>query len=599
VCTVTEGTAFGRYQLLELLGRGSMGEVYRAFDPSMNRMVALKLLPPHLAQDATFQTRFRREALAAASLTEPHVVPIHGSGEIDGRLYLDMRLIEGRELLAVIAQGPLPTERTVAVIDQIASALSAAHQIGLLHRDVKPSNIMLTAHDFAYLIDFGVARAAHDSDLTADGSAIGTFDYMAPERFDGMPATASSDLYALTCVLFQCLTGRLPFPSTSMEGLVGGHLFTPPPRPSAFGVAPAFDSVVATGMAKDPRHRFANATQFADAVRNASKSTDHRTINAEDIAATGSGASRWPPPAPAPQALSPKPPPPYVPVPTERRPRPPAPALPAPAPPTPPQPPAFPGIAVPPQRGKISALNELKWTDKRVLIPVSLIITAVLVGTAVVAATASDDDAGSAATPLISAAALDHSLLSIDQLNSTIVTTSGFTSTVDLENLQDHASITDKDACLSTTSVGEQTVYAKSGWAAARVQSAQDTDAIRIDQSAVLFDTAEQAQRFFDETRGVWTYCANTQVTITQPQGVDPALGLPGPTKWMIGPLTEETSSQITQWSTRLNDKQGRACPHAMAIDANLVLEASICRSGPADGQVERIIDAIRAKATS
>jgi serine/threonine protein kinase len=154
-----EGTPFGRYRLVELLGRGGMGEVWRAYDTAIDRVVALKMLPANFADDEVYQERFRREAHAAAGLNEPHVIPIYDFGEIEGRLYVTMRLIEDRDLQSMLAEGPLEPARAVGIIDQIASALHAAHRIGLVHRDVKPSNILIAEDDFAYLIDFGIARA--------------------------------------------------------------------------------------------------------------------------------------------------------------------------------------------------------------------------------------------------------------------------------------------------------------------------------------------------------------------------------------------------------------------------------------------------------
>ena len=171
---------FGRYRLIELLGRGGMGEVWRAYDTATNnRTVAIKLLPAELAVDATFAARFRREAHAAAGLNNPHIIPIHDYGEIDGRLFVDMRLIEGRDLEEVLAHGPLKPGRAVRIIEGIAVALHAAHKVGLVHRDVKPSNILLDEDDFAYLIDFGLARGADQSKLTKTGGVIGTWAYIA------------------------------------------------------------------------------------------------------------------------------------------------------------------------------------------------------------------------------------------------------------------------------------------------------------------------------------------------------------------------------------------------------------------------------------
>jgi serine/threonine-protein kinase len=190
-----EGIPFGRYVLLELLGRGGMGEVWRAHDPTIDRVIALKVLPPNFAGDKVYEERFRREARAAAGLDEPHVVPIFDFGDVEGRLYVTMRLIQGQDLQALLEAGPLPPERAVMIIEQIASALHAAHRIGLVHRDVKPSNIRVAENDFAYLIDFGIARAAGETGLTSTGAAIGTWAYMAPERFSTGAADPRSDIY--------------------------------------------------------------------------------------------------------------------------------------------------------------------------------------------------------------------------------------------------------------------------------------------------------------------------------------------------------------------------------------------------------------------
>ena len=180
-----KGKSFGNYRLIELLGRGGMGEVWRAHDTVIDRIVAIKILPPEISRDAVFQQRFRREAHAAARLNSPHVVPIHTHGEIGGRLFVDMRLIDGTNLQSMLDAGPLPPARAVRYIEHIARALQAAHKAGLLHRDVKPSNVLVDDDDYAYLIDFGIARAAGEQALTTAGDVIGTFFYMAPERFAG------------------------------------------------------------------------------------------------------------------------------------------------------------------------------------------------------------------------------------------------------------------------------------------------------------------------------------------------------------------------------------------------------------------------------
>jgi len=286
--------SFGHYQIVELLGRGGMGRVYRAYDASTDRVVALKVLPPHLAQDDQFQERFRREARIAASLNDPHVVPIHGYGEIDGQLYVDMRLIEGRDLVDYITEngGRLSPERAVAVVEQVAAALDTAHGVGLIHRDIKPKNILVTqARDFVYLIDFGIARAATDTSLTNTGHTMGTVAYMAPERFRGT-TDHRADVYSLACVLYECLTGSRPYPGDSIEEQLNAHVNAPPPRASiiAPGVPPAFDAVIARGMAKDVESRYQSAMELAEAARAA-------------LAGAGDAA----PPGPPPPAQPPQP----------------------------------------------------------------------------------------------------------------------------------------------------------------------------------------------------------------------------------------------------------------------------------------------------
>jgi serine/threonine protein kinase len=268
---LVEGTPFGRYRLVELLGHGGMGEVWRAYDSATDRVVAIKVLHSHFAQDRMFEQRFRREAHAAAALNNPHVIPIHNYGEIDGKLFVDMRLVDGHDLAVVLANGPLEPLRAVGIIEQIAKALHAAHRVDLVHRDVKPSNILLAEDDFAYLIDFGIARAASDTAMTSAGATIGTWAYMAPERFSTGQVDARSDVYALACVLHECLTGEKPYPGDTLEQLVAGHMFSPPPQPSALcdGLPPTFDDVIAVGLAKDPDHRYASTVEFARAARNA------------------------------------------------------------------------------------------------------------------------------------------------------------------------------------------------------------------------------------------------------------------------------------------------------------------------------------------
>ncbi|WP_264034416.1 serine/threonine-protein kinase [Mycobacterium interjectum] len=267
------GLRFGPYQLRRLLGRGGMGEVYEAEDTRKHRIVALKLISPQFSTDATFRVRMRREADTAGRLTEAHIVPIHDYGDIDGQFYVEMRMIDGVSLRALLTNyGPLPPARTVAIMRQIAAALDAAHANGVTHRDVKPENILLTDDDFAYLVDFGIARAAADPGLTQSGVALGTYNYMAPERFTGDEVTYRSDIYALACVLGECLTGAPPYRADSVERLIAAHLLEPAPCPSLLRpgrIPPGLDAVIGKGMAKNPADRYFSAGDLAAAAHSA------------------------------------------------------------------------------------------------------------------------------------------------------------------------------------------------------------------------------------------------------------------------------------------------------------------------------------------
>ena len=248
---------FGPYRLDELIGRGGMGEVHRAFDTTRRRRVALKVLSSDRASGAEFRERFRQELEIAAQLREPHVIPIHDHGEIDGRSYVDMRLVDGVDLDTVVARdGALIPERAVRIVAQVAGALDAAHAEGLVHRDVKPSNVLLTGtgEEFAYLVDFGSA--------VPEAGA-----FTAPELFAGAGHDGRTDVYALACVLHKLLTGHRPFEADGFAAIRYAHLNVAPPRPSLHAGVPAgLDAVVARGMAKDPQDRFARAGELAAAA---------------------------------------------------------------------------------------------------------------------------------------------------------------------------------------------------------------------------------------------------------------------------------------------------------------------------------------------
>lgn len=234
-----------------------MGVVYLARDEVLERSVALKVLASELAADPHFRIRFVAEAKAAAAVDHPHLLPVFEAGEAEGILFLAMRYVRGFDLGTIVArEGALPVVRTVELVSQIAAALDAAHEAGLVHRDVKPANVLVGPGDHAYLADFGLARAAAaTSGLTRQGQiAAGSADYLAPELLEGRPADERSDLYALGCLAFACLTGRSPFRRPDDVATLYAHVHQPPPAATSLRpeLPAALDDVLARALAKDP-----------------------------------------------------------------------------------------------------------------------------------------------------------------------------------------------------------------------------------------------------------------------------------------------------------------------------------------------------------
>ncbi|UGT69829.1 protein kinase [Nocardia gipuzkoensis] len=260
---------FAGYRLERLLGKGGMGQVWLAYDMAAARRVALKLLPADLASTGGYRKRFEREAEAVAQLRDPHVPRIHRFGEIDGRLYIDMQFVEGDDLAGKLAaEGRMPPAVAVGIIGHVAIALDVAHRAGLVHRDVKPSNIVVHPSGFTYLIDFGIAHALGQSAVTTTGMAIGTLAYMAPERFGGT-VDGRADVYSLACVLYECLTGSRLYGDADPAQQMHAHLMAAPPRAGAVcaAVPAALDAVIASGLAKEPNERYSTAGEFAAAAR--------------------------------------------------------------------------------------------------------------------------------------------------------------------------------------------------------------------------------------------------------------------------------------------------------------------------------------------
>ena len=265
ISQLPRGTRIVDYRVEAVLGRGGMSVVYLAEDLRLKRHVALKLLTPALAEDERFRERFLSESELAASLDHANVIPIYEAGEADGQLYIAMRYVEGSDLKARLGDGPLSDEETVAVAAQVGGALDAAHERGLVHGDVKPSNVLIDGHGHVYLADFGLTKRLGDERSPAgDGQLMGTIDYVAPEQIRGEPVDGRADIYSLGCLLYECLTGRQPFKRGNDAAVLYAHLEDEPPTTGG-----AADPVIAKALAKTPDDRYQTCAELVEAARDA------------------------------------------------------------------------------------------------------------------------------------------------------------------------------------------------------------------------------------------------------------------------------------------------------------------------------------------
>ncbi len=298
------GTMIAGYRIERLLGSGGMGSVYLATQESLNRHVALKILSPHLTSDETFRGRFRREGEVQAALDHPHIVPVYEAGATEDGLFLAMRYVRGSTLKELIVGGELDPARTLRLLTPVAGALDAAHAAGLIHRDVKPQNILVDRTDWSYLADFGLTRG-NAGGPTRTGQLVGTFAYIAPEQVQGRKASARSDQYALAAVLFECLAGEVPHNHESDAALLYAKVHEEPPRLShRIADLPAgFDEIIARGMARDPADRYPDATALMAAATEALDRAEAAPAAPEPTAQAPPRAPVLaPPPAPAAQA---------------------------------------------------------------------------------------------------------------------------------------------------------------------------------------------------------------------------------------------------------------------------------------------------------
>lgn len=577
------GSMFGPYHLKRLLGRGGMGEVYEAEHTVKEWTVAVKLLSESFSTDPVFRERMKREARTAGRLQEPHVVSVHDYGEIDGQIFLEMRLVEGTDLDSVLKRfGPLTPPRAVAIITQIASALDAAHAAGVMHRDVKPQNILVTSDDFAYLVDFGIASATTDEKLTQLGTAVGTWKYMAPERFSDAEVTYRADIYALACVLFECLTGSPPYRADSAGVLVSAHLMDPIPVPSQQrpDIPKTFDAVIGRGMAKKPEDRYASAGDLALAAKAALSNPDQdraatilrRSQEAALPGAENPGVNTVLAPAPAP-------------------PRPHQPAFNTP-PPAPFAAPYYQGGNAnwggpPPQFANAAPWGQPPPKPRRKAWPAIVAVAAVLVLVAggvviwLVVRPEPEPPPAPLAADRLSGLLLGPSDINTVMGSSTMQPGKPITST-------DSSSVTvsapDCQGALYTT---QDPVYAGTGYTSVNgLVSSEPGDNYDhwVNQAVVLFPSADKANSFLRTSVEKWKGCGGKTVTVTNKSKTY---------RWTFAHV-QGGPPRITLMDTQ-EGADGWECQRALSVANNVVVDINACGYRISD-QGGRIADKIVAK---
>ena len=597
------GSMFGPYHLKRLLGRGGMGEVYEAEHTVKEWTVAVKLMSANFSKDPVFRERMKREARITGRLQEPHVVPIHDYGEIDGQMFLEMRLIEGIDLDGVLKRfGALTAPRAVAIITQIASALDAAHAAGVMHRDIKPQNILVTRDDFAYLVDFGIASATTDEKLTQLGTAVGTWKYMAPERFSNDEVTYRADIYALACVLHECLTGSPPYRSDSATTLVTAHLMEPIPQPSTTraGVPRAFDAVVARGMAKKPEDRYASAGDLAMAAHDALSNPDQghaadilrrsqkatmlgpETITPEPMLAaapppSSAPAFGTPPPAPV-QTGHPGWAPDSGPMPAAGQPRPPAPQYhqgsgnwggPPPG-------------APPPQLSWNQPPAPAKRNPWPIIAAVAVVLVVVVAGIGIWIMVKPKP----VRTPdPIQPERLGALLLSTPDLNG-IMGSSGMQPGKPITSMESSQLTLSQPACLGALYTTQDAVYAGTGYTGVSgLVSSEPGDNYDhwVNQAVVLFPSAAKAQAFRQTSADKWKGCAGKTVAVTKKNDK--------PFRWSLAEINDQPPKiSVVEMQ---EGADGWGCQRALSVANNVVVDVNACAYHVDKDQANQVVDKV------
>ncbi|MBJ8348805.1 serine/threonine-protein kinase PknH/PknJ [Antrihabitans sp. YC2-6] len=574
------GSVFAGFTIVRMLGSGGMGEVYLVDHPRLPRREALKILPAALTADNEFRQRFVREADLAAGMWHPHIVAVHDRGEFDGQLWITMDYVEGTDA-AVLLRGRfpagLPPHFAAEIVTGVADALDHAHERGLLHRDVKPANILLSDSEpesrrrRVLLSDFGIARKMDDaSGLTATNMTVGSIAYAAPEQLMGATLDGQADQYALATTAFHLLTGKPPFDNSNAAVIISNHLTSPPPRMADRRPDLAvLDAVISKGMAKDPADRYGSCSEFAQALADvvaAQPRTDHATMIGQPAAKTPAAQPSRVAPPPRQAAKAP------VVAPT----------------------PADVGT-----REAKPARSRRTW----VIAAVAAILVAAAVAVGVVLSQRSSDSGGSAApgaSPGASSGevAPDSSLVPASRANGLLVSAEQLATMTGqpLEAASTSAALLDasgdfrRPECVGSIYPLESQVYADTGYTALRqsLSSTSESAAVYyiVDQSVALLPSADRATKVLDDSKAQWQSCAGSiQFDNQDGSTVNATLA-----------AVESRDNVIVQNRTVPEGvTTGYVCQHTMGVQSNVVAEAVVCGDTDIGNKSQEIVAAILA----
>lgn len=573
------GDTFAGFVILRQLGSGGMGEVYLVEHPRLPRSEALKILPAALTSDDEFRLRFNREGDIAASLWHPHIVAVHDRGEANGQLWITMDYVEGTDAAVLVRErypSGLPPQLAAEIVTAVADALDYAHESGLLHRDVKPANILLSesvgsSRRRILLSDFGIARRMDDnSSLTATNMTVGSLAYAPPEQLTGAPMDGRTDQYALAATAFQLFTGRPPFDNSNAAIVIGNHLSSPPPRMSDRRPDLGhLDPVIARAMAKEPRDRYPTCTEFASALSQlagAPPQVDHPTMVA-GAAAHGLDSQRTHVAGGAqPTQLASAPPPPAA-----------APAKP---------------------QGRKGI-----WIAAAAIAAVLLVVGGVLVVPRLMGS-GSDGTAAPAPSPaaptaapgepqagLVQPAAVGGLLLTPEQVSTIVGET--LQESTSSSAVMDASGDFDRPECTGAIYPLEARMYDPSGFTAARqsliVPPEGSPSNHIVDQSVALMPSAEGAGTFREDSQREWQACAGQPLTITH--GDNTA------TKPTLADVRTQGDLIVQDRTVAGDIAPGQRCQHALGVWSNVVAEAVVCDDKNIGDQAQKVVGEILANA--